>query len=269
MGSSALQRLLADPRASFEDVALTIARDVDPQADVAAARATLASLAEPLPDGLHRQLPALQAEMLRARLAVERGFRGNEDDYYDPRNSDLTWVLTHKKGLPITLAVLYVAVAQRAGLEAEGVGFPGHFLVRVGGPDGVYQDPFHEGRVLSEHDLGTLADHFLGGRDKLRPAHLRPVSPRELALRMLANLQTAWATRGDGARAMVAADHLVDLNGAPEHFRDRGLLALSLDAHEAAAEDFRRYLAARPDAEDALEVQAALAAAERHGATLN
>ena len=269
MGVSALHRLLADPQASFEDAALSIAREVDPQADVSGARALLATLAEPLPDGLRRQLPALQAEMLSDRLAVERGYRGNEDDYYDPRNSDLTWVLAKKKGLPITLGVLYVAVARRAGLEAEGIGFPGHFLVRIGGRDGVYQDPFHEGRVLSEHDLGTLAEHFMGGRDRLRQEHLEAVSTRDLALRMLANLQTAWATRGDGARAMVAADHLVDLNGAPEHFRDRGLLALSLNAHEAAAEDFRRYLDRRPSAEDALEVRAALAAAERHGATLN
>ncbi|MEO0322711.1 MAG: transglutaminase-like domain-containing protein [Myxococcota bacterium] len=269
MGSSKLHELLADSAASFEDAALVVARDIDPQADLAAARATLAGLAEGLPPSLAGQAPAIQAEALSDRLAVERGYRGNEDDYYDPRNSDLTWVLTHKKGLPITLGVIYVAVAERAGLRAEGIGFPGHFLVRIGGVDGAYQDPFHDGRVLSERDLGTLAEHFLGGRAQLRAGHLRAVSPRELALRMLANLQTAWATRGDGARAMVAADRLVDLNGAPEHYRDRGLLALSEGAHAAAAEDFRHYLEARPAAEDALDVRAALAAAERHGATLN
>ncbi|MEM1416823.1 MAG: transglutaminase-like domain-containing protein [Myxococcota bacterium] len=263
-----LHVLLDEPSASFEEAALQIACDVDPGADVEGARQRLAELAA-LPPGLASQPPAVQAEVLSDRLAIEKGYRGNEDDYYDPRNSDLTWVLKHRKGLPITLGVVYVAVARRAGLEAEGIGFPGHFLVRIGGERGVLQDPFHEGRVLSERDLETLAEHFLGGKGRLRPAHLAPVSTRLLALRMLGNLQTAWATRGDGARAMVAAYHLVDLAGAPEHRRDRGLLALSLGAHAAAAEDFRSYLRQKPDAPDAAEVQAALAAAERHGATLN
>jgi regulator of sirC expression with transglutaminase-like and TPR domain len=166
--------------------------------------------------------------------------------------------MIRRKGIPISLSVLTMAVGERAGMEIEGVGFPGHFLVRVGGPDGVYQDPFHGGELLDGQGLRRLAAQFLGAEMALHPSYLDPVDCLTITIRMLANLKNAHRRQGDYARAMLACDHLVELTQAPEHRRDRGLLAHALRTYGAASEDLAAYLEARPDAKDARAISLAL-----------
>jgi regulator of sirC expression with transglutaminase-like and TPR domain len=151
-----------------------------------------------------------------------------------------------------------MALGERAGMDVEGVGFPGHFLVRVGGPDGVYQDPFNGGVLLDGQGLSSLAAEFLGAEMALHPSYLDPVDAHTITIRMLANLKNAHRRRGDYARAMLACDHLVELTQAPEHRRDRGLLAHALRTYGAASEDLAAYLEARPDAKDARVISLAL-----------
>ena len=247
---------------SPEAAALLIARDARPELSVEAELARIDALAEPLGQ-IDRTLPATeQARALTSYLFERLGFRGNEEDYYDPRNSYLDEVLTRRGGIPISLAVLLAAVGRRAGLQVDGIGFPGHFLARVGGDGGVYVDPFFGGRVLDEADLGRLARRMLGRAGRLAPAHLAPVGLRALVVRMLLNLKNAHERRGDHAHALVCCDRLVDLAGTPSVRRDRGLHALALGANAQAVEDLEAYLQAEPQAPDAQEVRGLLRAAE-------
>src|SRR5690606_11578572 len=104
------------------------------------------------------------------------GFHGNTDDYYDPRNSYLNEVLQRRTGIPITLAVVLMALGRRVGILVEGVGFPGHFLVRIGGADGELVDPFSEGNVVERSELSQIAGRLLDERalaTVLEPVGLR------------------------------------------------------------------------------------------------
>jgi len=175
-----------------------------------------------------RSTPERDGRILAEFLFQELGFEGELDDYYNPYNSYLDKVMLRRKGIPISLSVLTMVVGERAGMDVEGVGFPGHFLVRVGGPNGVYQDPFHGGELLDGHGLRRLAAQFLGVEMALHPSYLEPVDCHTITIRMLANLKNAHRRQGDYARAMLACDHLVELTQAPEHRRDRGLLAHAL-----------------------------------------
>lgn len=244
---------------SPEAAALLIARDARPSLDVAGQLARLDELAEPLAGlGSDTRDPRDQAAALAAHLHGTLGFHGNETAYYDARNSYLDEVLRRRTGIPISLAVVYAAVGRRVGVAVDGVGFPGHFLARVGGPEGVLVDPFHQGESLERPALRRLARRVLGNRP-LRPEHTAPVSLRPLIVRMLLNLKRVHENDRDHARALVVTDRLVDLTDAPVFRRDRGLHALALGAHAQASEDLQAYLAeAAVDADDRAAVGAAL-----------
>jgi regulator of sirC expression with transglutaminase-like and TPR domain len=174
-------------------------------------------------------------ERLVEFLFVAEGFRGDTEDYYDPRNSCLNEVLERRLGIPITLAVLLMEVGRRCGVALDGIGLPGHFLVgaRLGG-ERLLLDPFAGGRTVTRADAEALAAKALGRSVTLAPAHLAPASPRQIVLRMLRNLQGIYARRGDWAKALAVLDRLMLV--APEepaHRRER----------EAALGRYRRALA--------------------------
>ena len=251
--------MLQRPNVRVEDVAILIATEANPLLDDRAMRRGLDGLgAEALIRRGLRSSPERDGRILAELLFEELGFVGEHDDYYNPYNSYLDKVMIRRKGIPISLSVLTMAVGERAGMDIAGVGFPGHFLVRVGGPDGVYQDPFHGGELLDGHGLRKLAAQFLGAEMALHPSYLEPVDCLTITIRMLANLKSAHRRQGDYARAMLACDHLVELTQAPEHRRDRGLLAHALRTYGAASEDLAAYLEARPDAKDAHVISRAL-----------
>ncbi len=146
-------------------------------------------------------------------LFVERGFRGNADDYYDPRNCFLHEVLDRKVGIPITLSVLYMEVARRIGLTVTGVGFPGHFLIRAhDGDRAVVIDPFNGGAVLGKDDLQALLHRVVGPEAKLEPSLLAPVTKPQILTRMLVNLAGVYGKRGDLFRSLEVLErlHLLD-----------------------------------------------------------
>jgi len=251
--------MLQRPGARAEDVAILLAREANPNLDEHALHRALDGLgAETLIRRGLRSTPERDGRILAELLFEELGFAGERDDYYNPDNSYLDKVMHRRRGIPISLSVLTMAIGERAGMDVEGVGFPGHFLVRVGGPDGVYQDPFNGGTLLDGNGLSRLAAEFLGAEMALHPSYLDPVDTHTITIRMLANLKNAHRRRGDYARAMLACDHLVELTQAPEHRRDRGLLAHALRTYGAASEDLAAYLEARPDAKDARVVSLAL-----------
>jgi regulator of sirC expression with transglutaminase-like and TPR domain len=259
-----LVSLLRTDDPPVELAALLVAWDARRTLDVEAELRALDDLAAPLRGLGARSADARQAALgLAGHLHGALGFRGNREDYYDPRNSYLDQVIARRAGIPLSLAVLYLAIARRAGVPAEGVGFPGHFLVRVGGPGGVYQDPFNGGAVLDEADLGDLGRRFLGGR-AVGPEHLAIASTASVVVRMLSNLQVAHAKRGDHAAALLVCDRLVEITDEPSRRRDRGMHALALRAYEVAIDDLEAYLRARPASPDRARVLEALRIARRH-----
>ncbi len=250
---------LDSPLASVDEAAFILAEDAHPNIELGRYRAQLDGYADQVAGKLGRgsalrdQVAAL-AEVLYAHA----GLRGNREDYYDPRNSYLTDVLDRKLGIPISLAVVILAVARRAGIVAEAIGFPGHVIARVGGPAGVLVDPFEEGRVLKKQDLLEILRRVLGDSAELRPSHLQPIDARAVVVRMLSNLRTIHEQRKDHASALVVCDRLVELDAGPPARRDRGLHALALGARAAAASDLAAYLQAAPQAPDRVEVERAL-----------
>lgn len=246
-----------------ELAALLVADTPQRAVDVEASLGTIDSLAAPLQGlGTHAASVRDAAEAIGAHLHRSLGFDGANEDYYDPSNSYLDEVIRRRRGLPLTLSVLYLAVARRAGVPMTGIGFPGHFFVRAGGPAGVYLDPFHGGRVLGKSELDALAARYLGGAP-VGPSHLAAVDTRAIVIRMLTNLRLAHARRADHTAALLACDRLVELTGLPTHRRDRGMHALALRAHEAAIDDLEAYLRAEPQAQDRPRVEEALRLARR------
>jgi regulator of sirC expression with transglutaminase-like and TPR domain len=240
--------------------ALLIARDAHPGLDLGQQRARVDELARPLAGrGLSGLPPSLQARLLSDYLYVVCGFHGAKADYYEPRNSFLNEVLDRKTGIPITLAVVYIEVARRLGVSALGVGFPGHFLVRLGGRPGdpsadrnepVIVDPFHQGRLLDADALGALLRRA-NVRVPLSTDMLEPAQTRHIVARMLMNLRGIYTARGDSARLLLTLDRLIDLlPDLSSELLERAKLYEQLGAPGAALADYERYLSADPDGAD-------------------
>ncbi len=173
----------------IEDAAWTLAAVVAPGEDFSTQHRLLdewgATLSRRL---LGKETVIQQCSEISALLGGELGFRGNEDDYYAEENSLLPRVVEHRRGNPITLCLAYIAVGRRAGLPVQGVGLPGHFVVRIGG---VFVDPFHGGRRLQLEDCQKLLESL---SLELQPHHLLPCKPRVMLARMLNNLLHAAET---------------------------------------------------------------------------
>jgi regulator of sirC expression with transglutaminase-like and TPR domain len=249
------------------DVALgaaLIAKDVYPDLDVPELVRRLHDLAGPLAGGALAGLSlTAQADAVSERFR-DLGFQGNVEDYYDPRNSLLPDVLERRTGIPITLTVVWCAIAHRAGVLARGVGFPGHFLARVdalaslGGLRArfdarpVIVDPFAGGRVVSDDDARSLLRRSLGEGAELHPMLLEPASSRTTLVRMLTNLKAVWANKGEHTRAFVAIDRIVTLvPDSARMLRERAGVALRLGLDDLARADLSRVLELEPEAPDA------------------
>jgi regulator of sirC expression with transglutaminase-like and TPR domain len=204
-------------------------------------------------------------------LFEEEGFRGNTREYYDPRNSLFNDVLDRRTGIPITLSTVYVAVGRRAGIDVQGVGLPGHFVVRVStaGTDALV-DPFNGGAVVTMQDCQDRLDRIYGRRVKLAPEMLEPCPPRALLSRMVRNLKGIYLKAEDNERALKTADLLVLLNpGAAEERRDRGLILAAMECYAMAAEDFEAYLAAAPHSAGAEQIRIKTTEMRHKAARLN
>jgi regulator of sirC expression with transglutaminase-like and TPR domain len=192
-------------------------------------------------------------------LFVEEGFRGNAGDYYDPKNSFLNEVLDRKTGIPITLSVLYLEVARRAGLTLEGVGFPGHFLVKWPGEDpadDVLIDPFNQGEVIPADEFPNWVRRRHGERFRFHPDMLAAVSKRQTLQRMLNNLKAIYWKQGEYPSCLEVVERLVILDpGSPSEIRDRGIIYSQLECFSQALADLERYLQALPSAQDAKAVR--------------
>lgn len=240
--------------------AALIARDAYATLDVDRVLARFDDMAAPLiARGVASLSPEQQADAVSLRIYEQLGFRGNEQDYYDPKNSLLPDVLDRKLGIPITLALVYCEVARRGGVRARGISFPGHFLVRVDPPGEdtpTFVDPFFGGRRLDSSALQKLLARAAPNQTLVPEEHLAPASHRTMLVRMLINLKWIYATRGDFARALLALDRIISLTpDSVPALRERGLLAARLGAVEAARADLSRLLELVPQAPDATSIR--------------
>jgi len=252
--------LVADDRQfSLLEAAISVAQDDDPALDMQSVLSQIDGLAARLKQRIAADAGAMhRLRSLNRYFFQELGFAGNVNDYYDPRNSHLQHVLATRRGIPITLALLFIEIAQQLGLDARPVSFPGHFLVKLKMPQGeVIIDPF-TGQSLSREALDErLAPYrhrqgLVGEFEAPLGLFLQAASARDVLARLLRNLKEIHRSAEDWPRLLAVQQRLVVLlPQAWEERRDRGLVRAELDERQAAVEDLLAYLEHRPDADDA------------------
>lgn len=204
-------------------------------------------------------------------LFEQEHFQGNQEDYYNPSNSFLNDVLEKRKGIPITLSLIYMEVGKRIGLQFEGIGLPFHFVVRCRLSDGyIYIDPFEKGRLLSEEDCRERIHRLFKHKADFDPHWLEPVSHRQLLVRMLANLKNIYIHQEDYDRALSICDRILILvPNAPFERRDRGIVHFHLKHYARALQDLTAYVEQAPNLEDSKHVRQQIKAIRQMIAMMN
>jgi regulator of sirC expression with transglutaminase-like and TPR domain len=245
------------------EAAATLAQDEDPALDV-----------QQVLDDVERMLKRVKARLPQAaddltRLAIlnqifykDMGFAANANDYYAPENSHLHEVIRRRRGIPVSLAVIWLELAQGLGLQARGISFPGHFLVKVALHDGlVVMDPVN-GESLGVEQLSEMLAPYRDGADQWAEAdldegetpmglYLQACPPRDVLARMLRNLKEIHRAQEDWPRMLAVLDRLVILlPDAPSERRDRGLVHAEMGHAGPALSDLQAYLDAEPLAPD-------------------
>ena len=187
---------LSDEAVPLDEIALLVAAHAIPGLDVDAYMAKL--------DDLAGACPAPTLDGLVGHLFAGGRFRGNADDYYDPRNSFLDVVLTRRRGLPILLATVMIEVGRRRGIPVVGVGMPMHFLVRSADDPDVFADPF-TGAALDRRGARARFEALSAGRLPWEERHLEPTVTRLIVVRMLTNLRASYERRRDAVHLALVA----------------------------------------------------------------
>ena len=239
------------------EAALSLGLDIEPGLDLAEPQMQLDTLAVKLRQRLPADASAVQKlRMLNHFFYQELGFCGNANDYYHPDNSYLHRVISTRRGIPISLAMVYIELAQQIGLQIRGVSFPGHFLMKLSvQPGDIILDPFN-GSSLSREELEDRLEPFIAPRpDGIEPplgSYLQPAPARDILVRMLGNLKAVYVEQHEWKRLLAVQERRVIL--LPDDIterRDRGLAYARLECPQAALVDIERYLAQRPYAADA------------------
>lgn len=231
--------------------------DLDPQIYLATLDTIAESIADRLPDSRY---PLKVIQTINRHLFETLEFRGNIQNYYDPDNSFLHRVLDRKLGIPISLSVVYLAIAQRLDFPMSGIGMPGHFLIR---PEfegvGIFVDPFNRGEILFEEDCQKRLDETYQQQVKLDSRWLASVSDKQILVRMLDNLKFIYLHRREIDKALSTMSAILKIN--PEkiaEIRDRGLLFYQLNRWDEATLDLEYYLRQDPNSDDAPMIEVLL-----------
>ena len=222
-GLSRFADVVAREDFTLDHAALLIGAWDYPQRDLDDYRAMLDDIADRVaPDVARASGGIARARAISDWLFDRLGFSGNADDYYDPRNSFLADVIDRRPRIPISLSVLYLEVARRVGVLAQGVNFPGHFLVRVAIEDAwLFIDPYSRGRALTPTDLENLLRKTTTPTAILEPSVIAAASKRQIVARMLVNLAGIYGRNGDLPRSLDVLERLAVLEPAnPRIARD-------------------------------------------------
>jgi regulator of sirC expression with transglutaminase-like and TPR domain len=270
-GLGAFAELLArdESRIDLAHACLMIAQDAYPELEVERYLGEIERMAIRLRGQVNKVHAAEERVMaLNQFLFEELRYCGNTESYYDPRNSYLNEVMDRKTGIPITLAVIYMAVGRRIGLPLEGVSFPGHFLVRLRLRGGMLVlDPFAAGAPLAESDLRERLQRVIPkGLTEKVPAtelpldpFLEPATPRQILARVLRNLKGIYREADQPQRMLDVLNRmLLVVPDASAELRDRGIVYQRLECYRAALKDLSDYVEREPEAPDFEEVRARL-----------
>ena len=216
--------------------------------------------------------PGAGVEAFNYFIFEEAGFAGNQLNYYDPSNSYLNRVLDQRTGIPITLSIVYMEVGRRAGLEVDGIGLPGHFIVRARETDAleaILVDPFH-GKTLEREDCQDRLDEVYQGQVALTDEHLRAATRREILVRLLTNLKAIYARANLYRQTLAVIDRILLLTPlSPAEHRDRSIILAQLERLPEAIAEMEAYLQMEADAADAEQVREQLHALKRRQAMKN
>jgi len=253
-------------------IALLVAAESDLEVDIDGELRQLEGWAEELRSRLGPDLNNLQKlARLRSFVFDDLGFRGDRRDYYSPSNSLLHQVMKRRRGIPLTLSIVFMELGWRIGIPFEGVAFPGHFLVRLPGePRDLLLDPYKRGMMVHEEDCRQMLLESTGGRMSYDPALTASVGKRDMVARLLHNLKGAYLRAGDDAQALAAVERLLVLKpDDPEEVRDRGLLLFRMQKYGAALDSLNAYLAAAAGAADHETIESHVRTLRQLLATLN
>ena len=194
--------------------------------------------------------PTYLISMLNEYLFDELGFRGAEEDYYDPGNSFLNVVFDKKTGIQITLSIIYAEIAKNIGLDLQIVGFPGHVIVKY--KNEIILDPFYRGRLLTIDNLEEILDRNFGDGVEFIPEYLNEATTEQLLTRLLRNLKNAYTQSYAYDKAMKCTDMILGMQPeSPEEIRDKGILEERLLRYDKALPLLNKYLELQPEADDA------------------
>lgn len=247
------------------EAALSIAQDADPKLDLNACAIAIDKFAIRLKQRMPKDIAKIpKLRLLNSFFNQDLGFAGNVNDYYDPDNSYLNKVLATRRGIPISLAVIYMELAQQIGLDVKGISFPGHFLMKVSVQSGdIILDPFN-GASLSREELEERLEPYFAEQDEANKhsvaSFLTEAHPRTILVRMLRNLKSLFAEPPHWQQFLNVQQRLVML--LPDEIterRDRGLAYAKLDLPQAALQDLEAYLEQCPLASDADMLRSLLA----------
>ena len=263
---------LPDGAIPLAEAALLLACEEYPQLEISPYLDRLDEIASLVRPKLNPESSALdKIEAINDVLFGVVGFRGNTENYNDPRNSFFNDVLERRVGIPITLSAVYLEVARRVSFPIFGVGMPGHFLVKYSDRTQEYfLDPFNGGQILTREDCARRFTEMFGSDREFSDRLLKVVSPRLMLFRMLNNLKTIYlnAKAYEKSLAMVDMMLLADPE-AIEQYRDRGILEVQLRRFHAAVRDFERYIKGAPQSKDRPQVEEHLKELRRIRAMMN
>lgn len=272
--SEQIEQVFAGPdhEVGLGEAALVLARleypDLNVQAHLDQFELFASEVETELPDDYE---PNRIISALNAYLFEKLGFRGNQDDYFNPRNSFLNDVMERRTGIPITLSIVYLEIARRLGLPFYGVGLPGHFIIKYDdNRRAIYLDPFHAGRVVEAEDCRKLVRDIIGTEFVLTEQHFRAVDNRSIVLRMLSNLRAIYFQTRQYRKVIGVLDMVLNL--APtiaEDYKQRAQLHHELGQSKPAIKDLETYLSIHPDASDEAQVREWITQMRRGQAALN
>ncbi|MBE9030220.1 tetratricopeptide repeat protein [filamentous cyanobacterium LEGE 11480] len=247
-----------DEYIDLERAALYMAQEAYPTLDMEEYVVALDGMAEEIRARLPvEDYPLRTLKVVNQYLYEELGFKPNQADYYSAKNSFLNDVLDRRTGIPITMSLVYLSLAQRIAFPMVGIGLPGHFLIRpVQNDMEIFVDAFNYGEILFAQDCADLLRKMFGDQLAMQEQFLAPVSNGHFLARMLTNLKAIYAAEANVEGVLAAVERiLLIFPEAPIELRDRGMILFRLNRWVEAREDLERYLTVHPVADDRHHVQ--------------
>jgi regulator of sirC expression with transglutaminase-like and TPR domain len=252
---------IRQPEINLARAALYLAQEEYPELEVEDYLALLDQMAADVAARLSpERYPLRIIQTLNQYLFEEQSFTGNKANYYDPDNSYLNRVLDRRSGIPITLSLVYLEIADRIGFPMVGVNMPGHFMIRPAIDEmQVFVDPFHQGEVLFEADCQERLSQIFSRPVMFQPEFAAPVTSAQFLARMLGNLKAIYISQNRAAKALDAIDRVLLLfPDALFELRDRGLMYYQMGQWSSASRDLTAYLEQAPSARDAGSIRTLL-----------